>query len=41
MAFFNYLYAKHNNGDFIFRVEDTDIERNIENGGDIQLNGLE
>ena len=29
-ALFNYLYAKHHGGDFIFRLEDTDIERNIE-----------
>ena len=28
-ALFNYLYAKQNNGDFVFRIEDTDIERNI------------
>lgn len=31
-ALFNYLFAKHYNGDFIFRLEDTDIERNIEGG---------
>ena len=29
-ALFNYLFAKHHGGDFIFRLEDTDIERNIE-----------
>ena len=29
-ALFNYLFAKHYDGDFIFRLEDTDIERNIE-----------
>ena len=28
-ALFNYLFAKHHGGDFIFRLEDTDIERNI------------
>lgn len=39
-ALFNYLYAKHNNGDFIFRLEDTDIERNIENGEASQLDNL-
>ena len=31
-ALFNYLFAKHYDGDFIFRLEDTDIERNIEGG---------
>lgn len=39
-ALFNYLYAKHNNGDFVFRLEDTDIERNIENGELSQLENL-
>ena len=39
-ALFNYLYAKHNNGDFIVRIEDTDIERNVENGIDSQLDNL-
>lgn len=39
-ALFNYLYAKHHNGDFIFRLEDTDIERNIENGEASQLDNL-
>ncbi|URM52821.1 glutamate--tRNA ligase [Mycoplasma sp. SG1] len=27
-ALFNYLYAKHNNGLFILRIEDTDLDRN-------------
>src|SRR3989338_6195903 len=26
-ALFNYLFAKHNSGEFILRIEDTDIER--------------
>lgn len=26
-ALFNYLFAKHNNGTFILRIEDTDLER--------------
>lgn len=34
-AFYNYLFAKHNNGDFILRIEDTDrfryVEGSIEN----------
>ena len=28
-ALFNYLYARHNNGKFIVRIEDTDTARNI------------
>lgn len=28
-ALYNYLFAKHNNGDFILRVEDTDMKRTI------------
>lgn len=39
-ALFNYLFAKHHNGDFIFRLEDTDVERNIENGEASQLDNL-
>ena len=27
-ALFNYLFAKHNDGSFIIRFEDTDIARN-------------
>jgi nondiscriminating glutamyl-tRNA synthetase len=26
-ALFNYLFAKHNNGKFVLRIEDTDVER--------------
>jgi len=40
-ALYNYLFAKHLGGDFIVRIEDTDIERNIENGESSQLEGLE
>ena len=29
-ALFNYLFAKKYGGDIVFRVEDTDIERNVE-----------
>ena len=39
-ALFNYLYAKHHGGDFVFRLEDTDIERNIEGGEASQLDNL-
>ncbi|MGL5541157.1 MAG: glutamate--tRNA ligase [Erysipelotrichaceae bacterium] len=40
-ALFNYLYAKHYGGDFVFRLEDTDIERNIAGGEASQLENLE
>ena len=39
-ALFNYLYARHHNGKFIVRIEDTDIERNIEGGELSQLDNL-
>ncbi|MGC3613090.1 glutamate--tRNA ligase family protein, partial [Enterococcus faecalis] len=29
-AFFNFLFARHNHGEFIIRIEDTDQKRNIE-----------
>ncbi len=40
-ALFNYLFAKHHDGDFIFRLEDTDVARNIEGGEASQLKNLE
>jgi len=44
-ALFNYLYAKHyakdNDSKYIFRVEDTDRERHIEQGILAQTNGQE
>lgn len=39
-ALFNYLFAKNNNGDFIVRIEDTDLERNIKDGINSQLDNL-
>lgn len=39
-AIFNYLFAKHCNGDFIVRIEDTDVARSVENGVESQLNNL-
>lgn len=39
-ALFNYLFAKHHNGEFVIRIEDTDIERNVEGGVESQLNDL-
>ena len=39
-ALFNYLYAKHYNGKFIIRTEDTDEKRNVEGGEESQLRYL-
>lgn len=39
-ALFNYLFAKRYNGDFIVRIEDTDILRNVLNSEISQLNNL-
>jgi glutamyl-tRNA synthetase len=39
-ALFCYLFAKHNNGDFILRIEDTDEERNVANGIESQYENL-
>src|SRR5690625_518888 len=39
-ALFNYLFAKHTNGKFIIRIEDTDQKRNIEGGELSQLRYL-
>ena len=36
-ALFNYLFAKHYEGDFVLRIEDTDLERNVEGGEESQL----
>lgn len=39
-ALFNWLYAKHNDGEFILRIEDTDHERNTDASCEEILNGL-
>ncbi|MFV0559940.1 MAG: glutamate--tRNA ligase [Enterococcus sp.] len=39
-ALFNYLFARHNDGEFIIRIEDTDQKRNIEDGEKSQLENL-
>ncbi|ADE19454.1 glutamate--tRNA ligase [Mycoplasma crocodyli] len=39
-ALFCYLFAKHFNGDFIFRLEDTDVKRNVADGEKSQLENL-
>jgi glutamyl-tRNA synthetase len=33
-ALFNYLYARHNNGTFVLRIEDTDTERTIKDSAE-------
>ncbi|WP_239752034.1 glutamate--tRNA ligase [Mammaliicoccus sp. H-M34] len=40
-ALFNYLFAKHYDGDFVIRIEDTDIARNLEDGEASQFSNLE
>ncbi|AHF57364.1 glutamate--tRNA ligase [Spiroplasma eriocheiris] len=39
-ALFNYLLAKHYQGAFILRIEDTDVERNVEGAIASQLDNL-
>ncbi|CAD2071982.1 glutamate--tRNA ligase [Phocicoccus pinnipedialis] len=39
-ALFNYLFARHYDGDFIIRIEDTDKERHVEEGEKSQLDYL-
>jgi glutamyl-tRNA synthetase len=40
-ALFNYIFAKHFGGDFIVRIEDTDIKRNVVGGEASQLELLQ
>ncbi|WP_172188977.1 glutamate--tRNA ligase [Lentilactobacillus kribbianus] len=39
-AIFNYLFARHNKGKFIIRIEDTDTKRNVADGERSQLENL-
>ncbi|WP_239619154.1 glutamate--tRNA ligase [Cohnella mopanensis] len=39
-AIFNYLFARHHGGDFIIRIEDTDVKRNVAGGEESQLTYL-
>ncbi|KRO18051.1 glutamate--tRNA ligase [Lacticaseibacillus saniviri] len=39
-ALFNYLFARHNNGTMVLRIEDTDTKRNIEDGEKSQIDNL-
>ena len=40
-ALFNYLFARHNGGEFLLRIEDTDRERSTEAATRVILEGLE
>ncbi len=40
-ALFAFLFAKHFDGDFIVRIEDTDVARNVADGESSQLENLE
>lgn len=39
-AIFNYLFARHHGGEFIIRIEDTDVKRNVAGGEESQLKYL-
>lgn len=39
-AIFNYLFARHNHGKFIIRIEDTDQKRDVKGGTKSQLDNL-
>src|SRR5699024_3123022 len=39
-ALFSYLWARRNNGSFVVRIEDTDVERNVADAEQKQLDGL-
>ncbi|NOQ62973.1 MAG: glutamate--tRNA ligase [Methyloprofundus sp.] len=40
-ALFSWLYAKKNGGDFVLRIEDTDLERSTQESVDAILEGME
>jgi glutamyl-tRNA synthetase len=40
-ALFNWLFARHNGGSFIVRIEDTDVARRVEGAEAVILEGLE
>lgn len=39
-ALYNYLFAKHNGGEFVLRIEDTDLERSTEESMRMQIQDL-
>ncbi len=40
VAIFNWLYARHNNGTYLLRIEDTDVQRSTKEYLDSQLDSL-
>ena len=40
-ALFSWLYARHHQGEFILRIEDTDLERSTEASVRAILDGME
>ena len=40
-ALFNFLFARHSNGKFILRIEDTDVERSKKEYADSAMADLE
>ena len=40
-AIFNYLYARHEDGTFIMRLDDTDLERSTEENIDSMLSSVD
>jgi len=40
-ALYNFLFARHNNGEFILRIEDTDRKRFVENAEEVILESLD
>ncbi len=40
-ALYSWLYAQHNNGEFVLRIEDTDIERSTQEAIDAIMEGME
>ncbi|MGO2723079.1 MAG: glutamate--tRNA ligase [Lactobacillus sp.] len=39
-ALFNYLFARHNKGTLVLRIEDTDLARNVKGGSESQMENL-
>ncbi|GFZ27595.1 glutamate--tRNA ligase [Lactobacillus corticis] len=39
-ALFNYLFARHNKGTLVLRIEDTDLARNVKGGSKSQMENL-
>lgn len=39
-ALFNFLFARHNRGEFILRIEDSDVQRSTEESVEAILNGM-